>query len=109
MTVSGLPEPPGPRDPRRLSSREEAVLARIERDLVDDDPNLARLATGRLSWTGLRSPVSARDLALLVVILLVLVGAAVLLPLTARWTVLPIVTVLLVAPWAVLCAHRSTR
>lgn len=109
MTVSGLHEPPGPRDPRRLSSREEAVLARIERDLVDGDPDLVRLAADRPSRTVLRPPVALRDLALLVVILLVIVGAAVLLPPAVRWTVLPIVTVLLVVPWTVLCARRSTR
>lgn len=109
MTVSGFPEPPAPRDPRRLSSREEAVLARIERDLVDDDPTLVRLAADGPSRTAPRAPVSVRDLALLVVILLVIVAAAVLLPPTLGWTVLPIVTVLLVVPWTVLCARRSTR
>ncbi len=104
MTVSGSP---GPRDPRRLSSDEEAVLARIEDDLVGDDPTLARLATSRPPVLGLTSPVSARDLGLLVVVLLILVGAATLLPPAPTW-VLPALTVLLVATWTVLCVRRST-
>ncbi len=105
MTVSGIPDP---RDPRRLSSHEEAVLARIEDDLVGEDPALARLATSDPPVLGLTSPVSARDLGLLVVILLVLVGAATLLPPTLTWVVLPLLTVLLVALWTVLCVRRST-
>ncbi len=108
MALSGLPEPPGPRDPRRLSSREEAILARIESDLVDDDPTLARLAVSRPFALGVRSPVSAREVGLLIAILLVLMGTAILLPSALRWTVLPVLTVLLVAPWTVLCARRST-
>lgn len=107
MSVSRVPEPPGPNDPRRLSSREEAILARIESDLVGDDPTLARLATSRPPVLGVRSPVSARDLGLLVAILLILVVAATLLPPALGW-VLPGLTVLLVAPWMVLCARRST-
>lgn len=107
MTVSGLPEPPAPRDPKRLSSHEEAVLARIESDLVGDDPDLARLATSRPPLLPMRSPVSARALAALVAILLVLVGTAIALPAAALWTVLPVLTVVLVAPWTVLCARRA--
>lgn len=108
MTVSGLPEPPGPHDPRRLTSREEAILARIESDLVEDDPRLARLATSAPPALTLRSPVSARDLGLLVIVLLVLVVTAVLLPPALMWAVLPGLTVLLVVPWTVLCVRRST-
>jgi hypothetical protein len=108
MTVSGLPDPPGRRGPRRLSSHEEAVLARIEDDLVGDDPDLVRLASSRPPVLGLTSLVSARDLALLVVILLVLVGVATLLPPALTWLVLPGLTVLLVVPWTVLCVRRST-
>ncbi len=104
MSVSRSPEPHGP---RRLSPREEAVLARIESDLVDEDPALARLATNRPPALGVRSPVSARDLGLLIVILLVLVATAIVLPSAPGW-VLPGLTVLLVASWMVLCARRST-
>ena len=108
MTVSGLPDPPG-RDPRGLSSREEAILARIESDLVDGDPALARLATSHPPVLAPWLPVSARDLGLLVVILLILVGATALLPAAVMWVALPGLTVLLVVPWTVLCARRTTR
>lgn len=108
MTVSGFPEPPGPRDPRRLSSREEAILARIESDLVDDDPDLSRLASASPSMLPVALPVAAREIGLLVVVLLILVGAAVLVPPALHLSVLPALTVLLVVPWTVLCARRST-
>lgn len=108
MPVSGFPDPPGARGPRRLSSHEEAVLARIEDDLVADDPILARLAADRPPVLGLTSPVTVRDLGLLVVILLVLVGAAMLLPPALTWTVLPALTVLLVVPWTIHCVRGST-
>lgn len=107
MTTSGLPEPHGPHDPRRLSLREEAILSRIESDLVSDDPALARLGADRSTVPGLMSPVSARDLALLVVILLVLVAAAILVPPAQVWVSLPVLTVLLVVPWTVPCVRRS--
>lgn len=108
MTVSGVPEPPGPRDPRRLSSREEAILARIESALVDDDPALTRLAAATPSVLPVTSPVGPREIGLLAVVLLILVGAAVLAPPALHLVALPVLTVLLVVPWTVLCARRST-
>jgi len=106
MTVSGSPDPPGPDEPRRLSTREQAILARIESDLVED-PALNRLASTVPSVPRLTSPVAARDLGLLVVILLVLVAAASLLPSALVWIVLPGLTVLLVVPWTVHCVRRA--
>lgn len=42
-----MPTPPRPNDPRPLSDEEERRLAELGRDLVADDPELAKLADER--------------------------------------------------------------
>lgn len=69
------PEPPDRDDAHALTRRERALLARIEADLTEADPALARdLATRRPPVSGVHSPISARRLAVLVAILVVLSG-----------------------------------
>lgn len=102
------PEPAGPNRPRILSSRERALLARIETDLTEADPELARdLATRRAPVLGVPPPMSPPQLWLLVAIMVVLSGATQL-PSAVWWPVLPLLTVLLVVPWIVYCLWHPT-
>lgn len=111
MTVPA-PPPPGPPDPddaHALTRRERALLDGIEADLAEADPALAReLATRGPPVFGARLPISVRQFLVLIGIMVVLSGAT-LLPQSVWWPVLPLLTLLLVLPWAVYCARHPAN
>lgn len=102
------PGPPGPDDVPGLSSHERSILARIEDELTEADPALARdLATRRPPLVRGPARVSATRLGVLVAILVVL-SLSTLLPAASWWPVLPLLTVGLLGPWLAWCARSPS-
>jgi Protein of unknown function (DUF3040) len=91
-----------------LSARERQILAEIEQDLDATDPRLAhRLARPiRRKRTVRWWPISLRCTILLVVVLVVLAGATLFAP---SWTVLGLITGVVVVPWLLLCVADRNR
>jgi hypothetical protein len=103
-----MPVPPasGPNEPRALSAREQAILASIEEDLSTTDPALAKALAQRMA-SGLFdfAPTALRQGAVLTLALLVLLGAAGLIP-GWGWSILAVLAALLVVPWVLLQAFE---
>ena len=90
-----------------LSARERQILAAIEQDLDATDPRLAqKLSRPMRKRTARWWPISLRCTLLLVVVLVVLAGATVFAP---SWTVLALITGVVVVPWLLLCVADRKR
>jgi hypothetical protein len=96
------PHPPTPDEPSELSGREQKILAAIEDDLLATDPTLARhLECADWPRAGTRSRAAARQGALLIDALIILIAAAAVMP--PEWRhVFGLLTTLLLVPWILL-------
>jgi Protein of unknown function (DUF3040) len=88
---------PGPEESNALSFREQVILAHIADELTEADPGLSQRLNGRGSAKA-QVPVSAKQVGLLAITHLVLLGAAAALP-ESWWAVRALLIALLVVPW----------